>query len=53
MAEQEINMKKPIIALLALLLVLGGIVLWVVGSTDAKHLEQQDISVEVKDTFEK
>jgi hypothetical protein len=46
-------MKKSVIALLVLLLVLGGIVFWVVGSTDAKHLEQQEISVEVPDTFEK
>lgn len=46
-------MKKSVIALLILLLVLGGIVLWVVGSTDAKHLKQQEITVEVPDTFEK
>ena len=50
---RELNMKKSVIALLVLLLVLVGIVFWVVGSTDAKHLEQQDISVDVKDTFEK
>jgi len=46
-------MKKSVIALLVLLLVLAGIVFWVVGSTDAKHLEQQEITVEVPDTFEK
>ena len=46
-------MKKSIIALAVVFLIIVGIVLWVVGSTDAKYLEQQDISVDVPDTFEK
>ena len=46
-------MKKPVIALLLLLGLLGGLALWLVGSTDAKHLEQQEITVEIPDTFEK
>lgn len=46
-------MKKSAIALLVVLLVLASIALWVVGSTDAKHLEQQETNVEVPDTFEK
>ena len=46
-------MKKSIIALAVLLLIIMGIVFWVVGSTDAKHLEQQEITDEVPDTFEK
>lgn len=46
-------MKKPVIALLVLLFLLGGISLWLVASTDAKHLEQQEITVEIPDTFEK
>ncbi|NNC36295.1 MAG: hypothetical protein HKO02_02475 [Hyphomonadaceae bacterium] len=46
-------MKKTAIALLALLVLIVGVVFWVVSSTNAKHLEQQDITVELPDTFEK
>ena len=46
-------MKKIAIALLALLVLIIGIMLWVVSSTNAKHLEQQEITVDLPDTFEK
>ena len=46
-------MKKPVLALLILLVLLGGLAFWLVGSTDAKHLEQSEVTVEIPDTFEK
>jgi hypothetical protein len=46
-------MKKPVLALLILLFLLGGLAFWLVGSTDAKHLEQQEIVQEIPDTFER
>ena len=46
-------MKKSLVALLIALLAIMGIVFWVVGSTDAKHLQQQEITVDLPETFEK
>ena len=46
-------MKKPLLALFLLLFVLGGLAFWLVGGTDAKHLEQQEITEELPDTFER
>lgn len=46
-------MKKSAIALGLVLLALIGIMFWLYASTDAKHLDRQDVIVDIPDTFEK
>ncbi len=46
-------MKKSGWSVMILLLVLIGAGFWLLRGSDAKHLERQDVVVDVADTFEK
>ena len=46
-------MKKTIIILLGLVLLLAGFSIWLVNRTNPSQLNQQEVSVDVQDTFEK
>ncbi|MBL4852635.1 MAG: hypothetical protein JKY25_00160 [Robiginitomaculum sp.] len=46
-------MKKSGWGVITLVLVLIGANIWLLRGSDAKHLDRQDVTVDVADTFEK